>query len=291
MAKKTFIVGAVHCPKTNKPYGVVLNASRTSLVATNSFIINDEKKFAYTRFPRRLKYLYEYEGCPYCHQFEDLYELTKPVEKKELKIAVSTPSFDNIGKILKSMEIKYDNYTDSNSLKGYDLLFINCGTSDEISRNDLISFVENGGCVYASDWASKFIEDAFPNKLSVDGNTEERVMSAIVLDDEVREIIGDTIDIEFDLGYWKQIINHDGEVILMENSSIMRPLPVMIKFKYGKGTVFYTSFHNYAQANEKEKALLQLLVLKQLAAKNNTSMRQAGKDIGFDVDELKKRIG
>ena len=71
----------------------------------------------------------------------------------------------------------------------------------------------------------------------------------------------------------------------------MRPFPIMVKFNYGKGTVFYTSFHNYAQANEKEKALLQLLVLKQLAAKNNTSMRQAGKDIGFDVDELKKRIG
>ena len=291
MAKKTFIVGAVHCPKTNKPYGVVLNASRTSLVATNSFIIKDEKKFAYTRFPRRLKYLYEYEGCPYCHQFEDLYEITKPVEKKEIKILVSPPSYDNVGEILSSMEIKYDDYYSGKSLEGYDLLFLNCGTGECPEPEELASFVSRGGCIYASDWASNYIEEAFPNKLNINDTADECSMVATVLDPEVREIIGNTIEIEFDLGAWHKIGSVDGDVILMMNKGIMRPFPIMVKFNYGKGTVFYTSFHNYAQANEKEKALLQLLVLKQLAAKNNTSMRQAGKDIGFDVDELKKRIG
>ena len=124
MKKKTYIIGAVHCPKTGKPYGVVLNFTRNSIVATNSFIVKDEKKYAYTRFPKRLRYLEKYDDCPYCHQFEDLYEITKPVEKKELKILVTPPNFDNVGEILSSMEIKYDDYYSGKSLEGYDLLFL-----------------------------------------------------------------------------------------------------------------------------------------------------------------------
>ena len=31
-------------------------------------------------------------------------------------------------------------------------------------------------------------------------------------------------------------------------------MPIMIMKKYGKGIVFYTSFHNHAQSSEKEKS-------------------------------------
>ena len=39
----------------------------------------------------------------------------------------------------------------------------------------------------------------------------------------------------------------------------------MMEFTFGKGKVFYTSFHNHAQTSEMEKNLLQLLVIKQIS--------------------------
>ena len=64
----------------------------------------------------------------------------------------------------------------------------------------------------------------------------------------------------------------------------------MISFKYGKGVVFYTSFHNHTQASEKEKMLLQLLLLKQIGMSSNKSIEQIGSLMGLNIASMNERF-
>jgi hypothetical protein len=63
--------------------------------------------------------------------------------------------------------------------------------------------------------------------------------------------------------------------------------PLMIGAEVGKGALFYTSFHNRAQASEQEKVLLQLLVLKQIGASAHTTLAQASRSVGVSLTALK----
>ena len=64
----------------------------------------------------------------------------------------------------------------------------------------------------------------------------------------------------------------------------------MVSRKYGKGSIFFTCFHNHVQASEKEKALLQLLVLRQVGINSNMTIDEAGQSLGVDVDAIKAKF-
>lgn len=64
----------------------------------------------------------------------------------------------------------------------------------------------------------------------------------------------------------------------------------MVSLKYGKGTIFFTCFHNHVQTSEKEKALLQLLVLKQLGSNSDQSIEETGAELGIDVEKIKSKF-
>jgi hypothetical protein len=64
----------------------------------------------------------------------------------------------------------------------------------------------------------------------------------------------------------------------------------MVKVKYGNGLIFYTSFHNHAQASENEKALLQLLLLRQFGANSNSSIEIVSSDFGVDINVIKSKF-
>jgi hypothetical protein len=67
--------------------------------------------------------------------------------------------------------------------------------------------------------------------------------------------------------------------------------PLMVEVPYGKGRIYYTSFHNHAQASEKEIALLKILVLTQLSAKSNKSIKETADVINFNLDEIQMKWG
>ncbi|WP_125458700.1 hypothetical protein [Rhodococcus sp. 1168] len=196
------------------------------------------------------------------------------------KIYVTTPGFDNIGEILISMNVKFEAFDGS-----YDcaLLFINCGTPDQIVPAALADFVSNGGCVYASDHVDATIASAFPQLLSFGGHQgNSGPVKTSVVDPELRELIGRELTIDFDMGSWATILPGKGEVILESRASgVDRPL--MVYAEYGKGAVFFTSFHNKAQTSAEEKRLLQLLVLKQLSVSAHSTLKQTGDSLGISV--------
>ena len=118
---------------------------------------------------------------------------------------------------------------------------------------------------------------------------------ADVIDQELQQITDRQIEIEFDLRNWSVLGSvlekTQGKVLLRaSHNSAYSSRPIMISFKYGKGVVFYTSFHNHAQASEKEKMLLQLLLLKQIGTSSNQTIEQIGSFVGLNIASMKDRF-
>ena len=286
-------VGIAKCPKTGRLYGVRISINGKKWTATWAFPIKEDvaKREGYTsnQFPGDLLYDSKYPGCPYCKAREDLAKISRPAPKKPLKIAVSTPGFDDIGKILKSLKIQYSPIVVGLAC---DILFLNCGTTNYFDGTTLRNFVFNGGCVYASDHTDTMISAAFPELFNFGGHIGDACkIYADVIDSELREIIGNKIQIEFDLGVWAVLNSSKGQTLLAGSSGgKYAGLPIMVKVPFGKGVIFYTCFHNYAQASEKEKALLQLLVLKQIGSRDNKSLLETSADLGVDIDKIKAKF-
>ena len=227
-------------------------------------------------------------GCLYCRHLELERALIDPV------IYVSSPRFDDIGQVLDGMKLKYKPYKGKFDC---DLLFINCGTSDNFDPQKLSEFVYKGGCVYISDQASSILSQAFPGILSFSNSGNAGKLDADVIDPELESIAGKSIRVEFDLGLWSVITDDsglggvNGRVLLRASQdSAYSGKPLMVSFKHGSGTVFYTCFHNHMQASEKEKMLLQLLLLKQLGASSNQSVQQIGSLVGLNIDLMKEKF-
>jgi hypothetical protein len=227
------------------------------------------------------KYFYQ---CVYCN---DLI-ITPPISK-EKKILVTSPCYDDIGELLNSMKVSYQPFSGNFDC---DILFINCGTSDNVDPSKLVSFVKSGGCVYASDLTDTLIQLAFPDFCNFGGHEGEVCkINAEVTDNELKQIIGNTIEIEFDMGVWAILNSTSGKTLLKAASgNKYSGKPIMVQKNYGKGHIFYTCFHNHAQASEKEEMLLQLLLLKQLGTNANMTIEEMGGLLGINLASMKERF-
>ena len=165
---------------------------------------------------------------------------------------------------------------DAAQMNEYDIIFFNCGISDswhshqaQIAAN-ITTFVEDGGSVYASDWAHFFIEAAFPGKIDFFGEdalySSPRVgmdgnVTASVIDPTMQAIIGGaSADINYDLSMWVVPENAGSGVDTLLQASVpvmdfwtgtyttIPNAPIAVRFDVGTGRVIYTSFHNEHQA-------------------------------------------
>ena len=219
-----------------------------------------------------------YFHCAYCNNLV-VEGLGKDIN--DCSISVTSPRYDDIGKVVGSMKLRFHQYKGSYQ---DDIIFINCGTDDEIDPHKIKHFVENGGILYVSDLAVTVIEDAFPDMFpEVEYDTDEMTVTADVMDQEIRAIIGPSIEIYFDLGSWARIVRTTGKVILSTRDVVPGVVtPIMVMKTYGKGTIFYTSFHNHAVANQQELTLLKLLICKQLGVKTGKKVNDISKLLGLN---------
>lgn len=202
------------------------------------------------------------------------------------KVYVTGSGFDDIGEVLSSMGVEFEPFDGSFDCS---LLFLNCGTSDTIDTLQLAEFVREGGCVYASDRADTYIAEAFPGVFEFGGRTgRSGQVSANVIDPELKSVLGDQIDIEFDMGAWATLRNGTAEsLITSAEGSQLAGQPLMAYAEYGNGAIFFTSFHNKVQTSDSEKHLLQLLVVKQFSAKSHASFEQVSKSMGLALDQIR----
>lgn len=201
------------------------------------------------------------------------------------KIYVTSPGWDNIGEVLKSMGVAFEPFTGEYDC---DLLFVNCGTKDRLDQASLQRFVYAGGCLYASDLTSSLIAAAFPEMFQFGGSGQPGMVAANVVDDELRQIVGKSTKVHFDMGSWAVLQGCQGETLVeAAKGTAYAGRPLMVEVEFGEGAVFYTSFHNRAQLSKQEKALLQLLVLKQISISSNTTVAQASRSLGISLTGLK----
>jgi|GEM_PF-6514542 len=64
----------------------------------------------------------------------------------------------------------------------------------------------------------------------------------------------------------------------------------MVEIPFGKGYIFFTSFHDNAQASETEQALMKLLFLKLASRSQNVSLQQAGQDLNVSIDQIQQQF-
>jgi hypothetical protein len=212
--------------------------------------------------------------------------LEKVARRWKRTVYVTSSGYDDIGKVLKSMGVEFAAFRGKYDC---DLLFVNCGTQDGLDPAKLRSFVHAGGCLYASDLTSALMVEAFPGAFTFGGTGRPGHVAANIVDDELREVVGDTTTIHFDMPSWSVIQACQGETLVEAARRSPYPgRPLMVEVEHGAGAVFYTSFHNRAQVSEQEKLLLQLLVLKQLSTSSKTTVAAAGQSLGINLTALKK---
>ncbi|UCH92322.1 MAG: hypothetical protein JSV88_18775 [Candidatus Aminicenantes bacterium] len=206
-----------------------------------------------------------------------------------IKLVVSPPGSDNIGKVLRAMGLMYRDYKGPDSLISCDIFFFNCGASLFPDPGTLRTFVKGGGCVYTSDLTDGIVNLAFPGFIHFKGRIGVPCqMAAEVLDRELQDSIGKTVRIIFDLPIWAVIdsVSKDVKVILRSRET---GKPIMVTFKYDDGTVFYTCFHNHAQTTQMEQQLLQTLVLKQISAVSGVPVKRMAPVIKKKQSAAKKK--
>jgi hypothetical protein len=203
------------------------------------------------------------------------------------KVYVTTPGWDDIGEVLRSMGMAFEPFTGQYDC---DLLFVNCGTGDRLDPASLQRFVQDGGCLYASDLTSGLVSAAFPGTFRFGGSGAAGMVAASVRDEELREVVGDATTIHFDKGSWAVLDQCQGETLVeAADGTPYAGRPLMVEVGFGRGAVFYTCFHNRAQVSEYERVLLQLLVLKQVSTSSKTTMAKAGQSLGISLTALKRR--
>jgi len=182
--------------------------------------------------------------------------------------------FDDIQSIIRELGYSPDSLTTDDlknpnevNFNNYSAIFLNCGMyelDDQALINNLINFVSAGGLIYASDWASYYVEKMFPGKISFLREGDEQVITATIVDESTRNNIGKTnIQINYDLFAWAEIVSVNNEFVVLirgdyYSSGVLKTnLPLTVYKTEGQGLVVYTTFHNEANVTSDMKLLLE----------------------------------
>lgn len=226
------------------------------------------------------------------------------------RFLVSPWGFDNISEVLKKLGPGFEHETISwRSLKSHeavvrcDVLFVNCAFRFVLGYGKKVApalrrFVEQGGTLYASDWAVAGVQAAFPEMVEYDMEGKSGRIPCTVVDRGLQEIVGKKLDIHFDTSWWRMTKVNSAVRVYLEAAIEKGPhqrLPIIVGFKYGRGNVLCTGFHNKAQVSEQESRLLRFLILQPILARAAADTAQViqgqqsgpGKEIFGTVDRGK----
>ena len=111
-------------------------------------------------------------------------------------------------------------------------------------------------------------------------------VDARVVDSGLREVIGDTIHLRFPDNSWipAQLVGDMQVLIRGTYVAIGRQTfeaPLLARFRQGKGTIIFTSFHNEAQNNQQELELLRYVVFSAVTAKEEVAAQETMLSGGF----------
>jgi hypothetical protein len=205
-----------------------------------------------------------------------------PLDPAGARLAVVHGDYDAIGSLLDELGLAYSAYATPEALYGtasalaqYDVVFAACGSLATTTKNNpytstqlanVAAYIEGGGTVYASDWEHPLVSGATEQALFFTDNPNvgpATTLAATLLDRDVIQLIGsDTLDITFDLPQWSVIDDVDlATPLVVAELPDMGEHPLAAVHHQGDGRLFYTSFHNDAQATSQMQAVLLQLIL------------------------------
>lgn len=221
---------------------------------------------------------------------------TKP---RTLRLGVNSKNYDDVGAILTSLgrgytftELRPIDLEDPDVLKQFDVIFLNCGGAigrPNLTQKALREFVAAGKSLYASDLQFDLISKTFPDvvdpTLRYSGTRGD--FEAEVLDQGLQGLLGTTVNLTFNLDGW-QAAAFSGESVTpilraTDNGRLKAGTPLLVKFRHGQGTVFFTSFHNSVIATDTAKNLLRYLVFSAVIADAEARVLKVLKRVDFAV--------
>lgn len=219
-----------------------------------------------------------------------------PLLESETRIAVVQGSFDDVGTVLLDVGIPaeqittYDGFSWTAELFGnldvlrtFDIVFINCGasefeyTSDPSMQQNLRTYLEEGGRLYASDWAYDIVEVAYPSFIDFYGDDltrdtaqegTEQVQPGTIIDADLAAALGTSnVTLNYPLGAWAMVqgATADVKVYIRGNSDsflgdTLTNVPHTMSFRIGNGRVTYSSFHQEPGINIQQEQILHYLM-------------------------------
>ncbi|MDP6932771.1 MAG: carboxypeptidase-like regulatory domain-containing protein [Myxococcota bacterium] len=219
--------------------------------------------------------------------------LTEPdcFDPLEQEVAVIVGDYDDFQLVLSNMG--FANYTlvdglvetdisdfltDLESMLDYDIIFFNgghveegilyeadeedpTGIPEEIVNN-VVRYAQEGGSLYASDWAYDVVELGWPDRLDFVGDDtvpddaqqgEYGEVTALVSDDAMADWLDvSTLAIEYDLPVWPPIESADSAVSTHLLGSVeyrngtetheLTDVPLLVSFGSGEGKVVFSTF-------------------------------------------------
>ncbi len=163
-----------------------------------------------------------------------------------------------------------DLISDQELLGGYDIVFLNCGVNEsyEDQSDALDTYVSNGGILYATDWASGYL-DAITNSgadyitpyVPEKSGTSTSTVATILNDDlndwllqNFNITIDQTVLIDDFLYSWQVIDTYDSNTAISwlngpvsytddTGTEVFEDKDLAFTFLHGEGAVLYSSFH------------------------------------------------
>ncbi len=154
------------------------------------------------------------------------------------KLGVTPAGYDDMGAILSSMgyaadEISWEDLKSIDKLKQYSAIYINCSGDADSNAEEIApaikQYVEEGGILYASDFAESIVSKAFPGKISFyDGGAMGSRAGAVgkvnakVVDAGMAAVLGKSeIEITFDLPAWAVMESTTGRTYMSGSAPIL----------------------------------------------------------------------
>ncbi len=190
------------------------------------------------------------------------------------RLAFVRGTFDSIESIVQGAlgnpieEIQASQLGSSAVTSAYRMIFLNCGLdTDPVFNNpnvvtNLRAFLQNGGTIYASDWAADYVNKLFPGfTFALTG--DEQATTATIVDASLQTFVGkSTVSIVYDLGSWANLlaIPANATVLMRANYTAdgnqLTNRPIAISLPQGTGRLVFTTFHNEAGATADQIAVL-----------------------------------
>jgi len=191
-------------------------------------------------------------------------------ELGQSEVIVSIGVHDYIEQVFNGIGLKH-NLINPQQFEKIDLdpdkiIFINCpGSVSSKGLRNLVTFVENGGFLFTTDWALKHvIEPGFPGYIKYNNRpTGDEVVRVEILAEEdpfLQSLIGPNDDPQWWLegsSYPIEILNHKEVDILIKSKEIEKKYgesAVFVTFDYGKGKIYHMISHFYLQRAETRTA-------------------------------------